>query len=113
MNTVISIGALAGAIIAEVVATTALKATDGLTRLGPIMLVVTGYAIAFALLAVSLERFPLAFVYSVWAGFGMVGAALCGWWLFSEPLSPSAGFGIGLITAGVFVLARAMGTAAP
>ncbi len=99
---------LGAAIFAEVVATVSLKATAGFTRLWPIVLVVAGYAIAFWLLSLSLERLPLALVYSVWAGFGMVGTAIVGWWLFGERLDMSAVAGIALIAAGVFVLARAM-----
>ena len=100
---------LAAAIVAEVVATVSLKATEGFTRLWPVALVVGGYALSLYLLSLSLERLPLAFVYSVWAGFGMAGAAIAGWWLFGEVLDASAVAGIALIAAGVYVLARAMG----
>jgi small multidrug resistance pump len=100
---------LAAAIVAEVVATVSLKATEGFTRLWPIALVVGGYAISFWLLSLSLERLPLAVVYCVWAGFGMAGAAIAGWLLFGEALDVSAVAGIALIAAGVYVLARAMG----
>ncbi|MGL1147917.1 SMR family transporter [Vibrio parahaemolyticus] len=53
----------------------------------------------------------MALVYSIWCGLGMVGAAVGGWWLFSQVLAPSAVVGIVLIVGGVAVLARAMGGA--
>ena len=41
---------LAIAIAGEIIGTTALKASDGFTRLGPSVLVVAGYGIAFFML---------------------------------------------------------------
>lgn len=111
MSNALSFAVLGAAILAEVVATLSLKASAGMTRLGPMVLVITGYALAFWLLSISLERFPIALVYSIWCGLGMVGAAVGGWWLFSQVLAPSAVVGIVLIVGGVAVLARAMGGA--
>jgi small multidrug resistance pump len=103
---------LAAAIAAELVATIALKATEGFTRLLPIAFVVAGYAASFVLLSICLQRLPLAFVYSVWAAFGMIGTAVIGRLVFDEPLDGSAFFAIALILAGVVLLARAMGARA-
>lgn len=105
-------GLLAIAILAEIAATIALKAADGMTRIGPMMVVAIGYGLSFWLLSVSLQRFPISLVYSVWAGFGMAGAAVGGWWLFGEALAPSALLGIAIIGLGVVILAGAMGPAA-
>ncbi|WP_042445606.1 DMT family transporter [Azospirillum sp. B510] len=106
-------GLLGLAILAEISATIALKASDGMSRVGPMMIVVIGYALSFWLLSVSLQRFPVSLVYSVWAGFGMAGAAIAGWWLFGEVLALQALAGISLIALGVFILASAMGPGAP
>ncbi len=111
MSNVLSFALLGAAILAEVVATLSLKASAGMTRPAPMVLVIGGYALAFWLLSLSLERFPIALVYSIWCGLGMVGAAVGGWWLFGQTLGASAGLGIVLITGGVALLAWAMGSA--
>lgn len=111
MSNVLSFALLGAAILAEVVATLSLKASAGMTRPGPMVLVVGGYGLAFWLLSLSLERFPIALVYSIWCGLGMVGAAVGGWWLFGQTLGGSALLGVVLITGGVAVLAQAMGGA--
>jgi multidrug transporter EmrE-like cation transporter len=69
---------LALAIVCEVVATTAMKSADGFTKLGPSLIVVVGYAVAFFLLAQILDRIPLGIAYAVWAGGGIVLVALLG-----------------------------------
>lgn len=95
---------LAVAIVSEVIATTALKASDGLTRPLPAIIVVTGYALAFLLLAISLKQLPVGYVYAIWAGLGMVGVAITGWFFFGEALTALKLGGIALIIAGVALL---------
>ena len=63
---------LALAIIAEVIATSAMKASEGFTRITPSVLVVTGYAVAFYLLSLVLNRIPVGVAYAIWAGGGIV-----------------------------------------
>ena len=109
MSAVTAYTHLALAIMAEIAATTALKASEGLCRIGPLAIVVVGYGLSLWLLSLSLERFPLALVYSLWAGLGMIGTALIGWRLFDESLGQTALLGIALIIVGVVVLAGAMG----
>ena len=60
------------AILAEVVATTALARTEGFTRLGPTALSLGLYGIAFYLLALTLRVMPTGVVYAVWSGMGIV-----------------------------------------
>lgn len=95
---------LACAIVAEVVATTALKAADGFTRLGPSLLVAIGYAIAFYCLAQTLRTIPTGIAYAVWSGVGIVLISLAGWWVYGQTLDGPALAGIGLILAGVLVI---------
>lgn len=95
---------LAGAIAAEVVGTSALKASDGFTRLWPSALVVLGYALAFYLLALTLRSIPVGVAYAIWSGLGTVLIALIGWWLFGQRLDAFALAGIGLIVAGVLLM---------
>ncbi|NEU10833.1 multidrug efflux SMR transporter [Methylobacterium sp. BTF04] len=95
------------AIGAEVTATLALKAADGLTRPGPTLVVALGYGTALWLMSSSMDMLPIGVVYAIWAGVGMVGAALGGAVLFDEPVSPMMIAGIGVIALGVTILASA------
>ena len=95
---------LAAAIAFEVLATSALKLTDGFTRLGPSLVTVVGYALAFYFLSLTLRTLPVGIVYAIWAGVGVVLVALIGWLVFRQPLDAWGILGIALIIAGVFVL---------
>jgi small multidrug resistance pump len=95
---------LAIAILGEVIGTTALKASDGFTRLGPSLLVVLGYGVAFYLLAQVLRTIPLGITYAIWAGVGVAAVTLIGWVVYGQRLDLPAILGIGLIVAGVLVL---------
>ena len=92
------------AIAGEVVGTTALKASDGFTRLGPSLLVVVGYAFAFYLLAQVLRTIPLGITYAIWSGVGVAAVTLIGWLVYGQRLDMPAILGISLIVAGVLVL---------
>ena len=75
---------LALAIIAEVAATSALKATKEFTRLVPSLIVVFGYAIAFYLLSLVLKTIPVGISYAVWAGIGIVLVAIIGTIMYKQ-----------------------------
>jgi len=92
------------AILAEVVATTALKATDGFTRLIPSAVVVFGYGLAFVCLSLTLRTIPVGVVYAVWSGAGIVLISIFGWIIYRQALDLPAILGIALILAGVLVL---------
>ena len=92
------------AIVLEVVATSALKASDGFTRLQPSLLVVVGYSAAFYMLSLTLRTMPVGVVYAVWSGVGVVLITLVGWLWFKQELDVPAFIGIALIAAGVIVL---------
>lgn len=92
------------AIIAEVIATTALKSSDGFNRLWPSVLVVVGYAAAFYFLSATLKHMPVGIAYAVWAGTGTVLVTLVGVWLFRQSLDLAGVVGIALIIVGVLVL---------
>ena len=95
---------LAIAIIAEVIATSALKVSEGFTRLIPSLVVVVGYGIAFYGLALTLKTIPVGVAYAIWSGMGIVLVTLIGWFLFDQKLDPAAIIGMGLIVAGVVVM---------
>lgn len=95
---------LLGAIVFEVAGTSALKASEQFTRLGPSVLVIACYAAAFYLLARVLAFLPVGIAYALWAGLGIVLITLVGWAVFGQKLDLAGIVGIGLILAGVVVL---------
>lgn len=104
MTTTVTYLMLILAILSEVAATSALKASDGMTRFWPATLVVVGYAAAFFLLAQTLKTLPVGLAYAIWAGVGVVGVALVGIFLFGEVMTPVKALGIALIIAGVILV---------
>ena len=92
------------AILFEVVATTALKETQGFTRLGPSLVVVTGYAFAFYFLSLPLRTMPVGIVYALWCAAGIVLITAIGWIWFRQALDLPAVIGMGLIMAGVVMI---------
>jgi small multidrug resistance pump len=95
---------LAIAIVAEVVATSALKAADGFTRPGPSAVVIAGYVVAFYCLSLVLRTIPVGITYAIWSGVGIVLIALIAWLVYGQTLDFAAVVGLGLIIAGVVVL---------
>ncbi|NWO06284.1 MAG: QacE family quaternary ammonium compound efflux SMR transporter [Alteromonadaceae bacterium] len=102
---------LALAIIAEVVGTSALKSSEGFTRLGPTTVVVIGYVVAFYFLALAIKVIPVGIAYAVWAGLGIVLISLIGWLVFQQKLDAPAVLGMGLILSGVLVINLFSGSA--
>ena len=97
--------ALAGAIGMEVLATLALRASDGFRRRRWIPPVVTGYAISFTLLWLSLSLgMPVGVAYGVWTAAGIVLTALASRLLFGEALNRVMALGMGLIVLGVLLI---------
>jgi len=92
------------AIVAEVIATSALKAADGFTRLTPSIVVVAGYLVAFYFLSLTLRTIPVGIAYAIWSGVGISLIALIGWLFYKQALDVPAMLGLGLIIAGVVVL---------
>lgn len=92
------------AIVAEVVATSALKASEGFSKLGPSLIVVAGYAVAFYFLSLTLKGIPLGVAYAIWSGMGVVLVAVVGVFLYKQSLDAAGVVGMALIVAGVIVL---------
>ncbi len=95
---------LLAAIVSEVIATSALKSSEGFSRFLPSVIVVVGYGIAFYCLALTLRVIPMGVVYAVWSGIGIVLITLVGWLLFGQKLDFPALLGVVLIAAGVVVM---------
>jgi len=95
---------LAVAIIAEVAATTALKASEEFTKLGPSIVVIVGYGIAFYCLTLVLRTIPVGIAYAIWSGLGIVLIAIVGAILFRQIPDLPAIIGMALIVCGVVIV---------
>lgn len=92
------------AIVAEVIATTALKASHEFTRIGPSIIVLLGYGAAFYLLSLVLKTIPVGVAYAIWAGMGIVLVTIASAILFKQMPDLPALLGITLIVSGVVVI---------
>ena len=111
---------LAAAVVAEVVATVALRFSAGMTRPGPAVAVVVGYATAFWLLSRIVQSLPASVTYAVWAGAGVALVSIVGVLLLGESMSGPKALSLRLIVVGVVGLnvsggahAQDAGAAAP
>lgn len=95
---------LSAAIVAEVIATSALKSSEGFTKLIPSSVVVIGYGVAFYFLSLVLKSIPVGIAYAVWSGLGIVLIAAVAWVVHGQKLDAWALVGMGLIVSGVAVL---------
>src|SRR5215470_16638502 len=95
---------LAIAIVGEVIATSALKASESFTKPLPSLLVVAGYAIAFFFLSVCLESISVGVAYAIWSGLGVVLVTAAAAVLYKQVPDWWAILGMALILAGVLVL---------
>ncbi|MER6469798.1 DMT family transporter [Streptomyces collinus] len=95
---------LAGAISAEVAATTAMKYSEGFSRLAPSLVTAVGYLVSFTLLARTLRTVSIGTAYAIWSGVGTAAIAVLGLLLFGEGMSAAKVAGIVLIVGGVVVL---------
>lgn len=95
---------LAVAIVAEVIATSTLKASAGFTRLVPSLATVVGYGVSFYFLSLTLAHLPTGLAYAIWSGAGIVLISLIAWLVFGQSLDAPAILGMGLILAGVVVI---------
>lgn len=92
------------AITAEVIATTSMKALDGLNKPLPLLLVVAGYGISFWMLSLVVKSIPVGIAYAVWAGLGIVLVSVAATFLYQQRLDLPAMLGMGLIVCGVALI---------
>lgn len=92
------------AIVSEVIATSALKASDGLSKLWPSVIVVVGYGFAFYFLSLTLRSLAVGVAYAVWSGVGLALITIAAWILYGQKLDAAAMIGMLLILAGVIVI---------
>ncbi|MFI8234324.1 DMT family transporter [Streptomyces sp. NPDC085900] len=92
------------AIAAEVGATTAMKFSEGFSRLVPSLVTVVGYVVSFVLLAQTLKTLSVGTAYAIWAGVGTAAIAVIGLLFFGEGMTVTKAAGMALIIVGVVVL---------
>jgi small multidrug resistance pump len=92
------------AILSEVAATSALRASGQFTKLWPSVIVVIGYASAFYFMSLTLKSIPVGIAYAIWSGVGIVLVSITGYFLYKQKLDAPALMGMGLIIAGVLVI---------
>ena len=95
---------LAVAIISEVIATSALKSSNGFTNLWPSVLVVVGYGVAFYMLSLVLETMNVGLAYAIWAGLGIVLVSIVGAVMYKQVPDLPAILGMVLIVLGVVII---------
>lgn len=95
---------LAIAIVAEVVATSALKSSEGFSRLLPSVVVIVGYGVAFYCLSIVLKSVPVGIAYAIWSGMGIVLVTAIAWLMHGQKIDLWGFVGITLIVCGVAVL---------
>ncbi|WP_426566047.1 DMT family transporter [Angustibacter sp. McL0619] len=95
---------LFAAIATEIVATVFLKASDGMSKLWPSVIVVAGYLASFGLLAKALKDLEVGVAYAIWSGVGTAAVAVLGVWFFDESASLAKALWIGVIVVGVIGL---------
>jgi len=92
------------AIVSEVIATSALKATASFTKLVPSLVVLAGYSSAFYFLSLCLNTISVGVAYAIWSGLGIVLVTVISWLLYRQTIDQAGFVGMGLIIAGVVVL---------
>ena len=92
------------AIIAEVIATSSLRATEEFTKPLPTLIMVMGYGLAFYFMTLALRTLPLGVTYAVWSGLGIVLISIIGVIFYNERLDIAATLGMGMIIAGVLII---------
>ncbi|WP_043361748.1 quaternary ammonium compound efflux SMR transporter SugE [Belnapia sp. F-4-1] len=88
----------------EVVWASAMKQSEGFTRLWPSVITLVGMLVSFGLLAWSMRVLPLGTAYTVWTGIGAVGAFVVGIAFLGEAVSLSRLLAAGLIVSGLLLM---------
>ncbi len=92
------------AIVAETIGTSAMKASDQFTRIGPSILTVVSFVVALYLMGLTLKYMPVGIVYAIWSGLGIVSITIIGFVIFGQKLDMPALIGMGFIIAGVVII---------
>jgi quaternary ammonium compound-resistance protein SugE len=88
----------------ELVWATALKHSDGFTRLWPTLIGVPTCLLSVVILTIALRGLPVGTAYAVWVGLGSLGVAVVGIVALGESSSPLRLLCLALILVGVIGL---------
>ncbi|WP_320042511.1 SMR family transporter [uncultured Desulfobacter sp.] len=92
------------AIIAEVIGTSALKASQEFTKLGPSIMAIVGYGASFYFLSLVLKTIPVGIAYAIWSGIGITLITITGAILFKQMPDIPAIIGMTMIMIGVAII---------
>lgn len=92
------------AIIAEVIATSALNASKGFSQWLPTTITCIGYLIAIYFLALTMKSIPMGITYALWSGAGVVLISTIGWFVFKQHLDTAAMIGLAFIVVGIVII---------
>ena len=92
------------AIIAEVIATSALKSSEGFSKPIASVIVVLGFIIAFYCLSLTLKTIPVGIAYAIWSGAGIILISAIGWIFYKQHLDLAACIGLALMIAGIVII---------
>lgn len=95
---------LALAVAAEVVGTTALKASMSFTKLVPTITLAVAYLIAFFFMSLVMRSLPVGITYALWSALGIVLITIASVYLFDEVLDLPAIIGIIMIISGIVII---------
>lgn len=95
------------AIFTEVAGTTAMKLSEGFTRIYPSIAIFAFYAISLMFFTLSIKRLEMGFAYAIWSGIGTLLIFMIGVWFFYEPLTIIKTISLVCIIAGVLGLKKA------
>jgi small multidrug resistance pump len=88
------------AIVSEVLATSALKASEGMTQIVPSLALIIGYGFAFWSLAIAVKTIPIGIAYALWSGVGIIMITAIGWYFYNQKLNLQISIGMFMIILG-------------
>ncbi|WP_291360403.1 MULTISPECIES: DMT family transporter [Acinetobacter] len=95
---------LSVAIIAEVIPTSALKASNGFSVLWPSITTFVGYAIAIFFLSMAMKTIPMGIAYAIWSGAGIILISTVGLLVFKQHLDIPALIGLSFMIVGIIFI---------
>ena len=92
------------AIITEVIATSALKESEGFSKILPSLIVVIGYSLTFYFLSLTLKEISVGITYAIWSGMGILLISLIGYFKYNQVLDMPGILGMTFILIGIIIL---------
>ena len=92
------------AIITEVIATSALKESEGFSKILPSLIVVIGYSLTFYFMSLTLKEMSVGITYAIWSGMGILLISLIGYFKYNQVLDAPGILGMTFIVIGIIIL---------